>query len=217
MKYRIAKQYIRHAKETPYRFRIFDDGDGGTGGDNGGKDGDDGGDESGGKDGDDKGGEKKYTDADVNALLDKKFAEWKKKQQKAVDEAKKLEQMSAEEKNAAKLAEMQKRLDEMEQKEARGKMAASARKLLQGEGIVVDDVIVSALIREDAEKTKAAVDAFTKSFKKAVQDAAKITFSRKDKPKTGASGKATTREDIMKIQDRVARQKAIRQHPELFR
>ena len=72
-------------------------------------------------------------------------------------------------------------------------------------------------IREDAEKTKQAVDAFTQSFKKAVQDAAKITFSRKEKPKTGASGKLTTREDIMKIQDRAARQKAIRQHPELFR
>lgn len=214
MQYKVAKQYIRHAKEAPYRFHIFDDGGDGAGADAGGKDGDDGGDDGKGADGKD---EKKYTDAEVNALLDKKFAAWQKRQQKAVDEAKKLEQMSAEEKNAAKLAEMQKRLDEMEQKEARGKMAASARKLLQGEGIVVDDVIVSALIREDAEKTKQAVDAFTQSFKKAVQDAAKITFSRKEKPKTGASGKLTTREDIMKIQDRAARQKAIRQHPELFR
>ncbi len=43
-------------------------------------------------------GEKKYSDADVNALIDRKFAEWQKKQDKAVEAAK--------EKEAAKLAQM---------------------------------------------------------------------------------------------------------------
>lgn len=222
MKFKIAKQYIAHAKETPFRFHVFDDNGGGDGGDNGG--GSQGGDNGGGagddgdgdKGGDDK-GEKKYTDAEVNALLDKKFAQWQKRQQKAVDEAKKLEQMSAEEKTAQKLAEMQKRLDDMEKKEAHSKMAASARKLLQGESIVVDDVIINALIREDAEQTKAAVDAFVASFKTAVQNAAKATFARPGKPKTGGAGGTTTRADIMKITDRAERQKAIKAHPELFK
>ena len=119
--------------------------------------------------------------------------------------------------NAKKLSELQARLDEMEKKDAQSKMAASARKLLQDENIVVDDVIVSALIREDAEHTKAAVDAFIKSFKSAVQNAAKMTFGRKEKPKTGGNGGEMTRSDIMKIADRAERQKAIKAHPELFR
>ena len=45
-----------------------------------------------------KQGEPKYTDADVNKLIDQKFAEWQKKQQKAVDEAQKLAEMNAQEK-----------------------------------------------------------------------------------------------------------------------
>ncbi len=218
MKYKVAKQYVKHAKSVPaYRFTVFDEG-----GENGGTDGN-GGDDKGAEDGgdgneDDK-DKPKYTDADLDKIIGQKFAQWQKRQEKAVDEAKKLEKMSADEQNAKKLSELQKRLDEMEKKDAESKMAASARKLLQGEGIVVDDVIVSALIREDAEHTKAAVDAFVKSFKTAVQNAAKMTFGRKEKPKTGGSGGtgAMTREEILQIKDRAKRQKAIEENMNLFR
>lgn len=215
MKFKVAKMYVRQAKAVPaYRFSVFDEG-----GENGGADGN-GGDDKGaengnGDEGDDK-DKPKYTDADLDKIIGAKFAQWQKRQEKAVDEAKKLEKMSADEKNAKKLSELQARLDEMEKKDAQTKMAASARKLLQDESIVVDDVIISALIRDDAEQTKAAVDAFVKSFKTAVQNAAKATFSRPAKPKTGGSGEMT-RADIMKIADRAERQKAIKAHPELFR
>lgn len=215
MKFKVAKQYVKHAKAVPaYRFSVFDEG-----GENGGTDGnggDDKGAENGGADKDDDKDKPKYTDADLDKIINQKFSQWQKRQEKAVDEAKKLEKMSADEKNAKKLSELQARLDEMEKKDAQSKMAASARKLLQDESIVVDDVIVSALIRDDAEQTKAAVDAFIKSFKTAVQNAAKVTFSRPAKPKTGGSGEMT-RADIMKITDRAERQKAIKAHPELFR
>ena len=214
MKYKVAKQYVKHAKAVPaYRFTVFDEG-----GENGGTDGngDDKGAENGGDGNEDDKDKPKYTDADLDKIINQKFSQWQKRQEKAVDEAKKLEKMSADEKNAKKLSELQARLDEMEKKDAQSKMAASARKLLQDESIVVDDVIVSALIREDAEQTKVAVDAFIKSFKTAVQNAAKMTFGRKEKPKTGGSGEMT-RSDIMKIADRAERQKAIKAHPELFR
>lgn len=214
MKYKVAKQYVKHAKAVPaYRFSIFDEGgnEGGTDGN-----GDDKGAENGGDGNEDDKDKPKYTDADLDKIINQKFSQWQKRQEKAVDEAKKLEKMSADEKNAKKLSELQARLDEMEKKDAQSKMAASARKLLQDESIVVDDVIVSALIRDDAEQTKAAVDAFIKSFKTAVQNAAKVTFSRPAKPKTGGSGEMT-RADIMKITDRAERQKAIKAHPELFR
>ena len=218
MKFKVAKMYVRQAKAVPaYRFSVFDEGgnEGGTDGNGGEKGAENGGD--GGEDKDDDKDKPKYTDADLDKIIGQKFAQWQKRQEKAVDEAKKLEKMSADEKNAKKLSELQARLDEMEKKDAQSKMAASARKLLQDENIVVDDVIVSALIREDAEHTKAAVDAFVKSFKTAVQNAAKMTFGRKEKPKTGGNGGEMTRSDIMKIADRAERQKAIKAHPELFR
>ena len=216
MKFKVAKQYVKHAKAVPaYRFSVFDEG-----GENGGTDGNGGDDKGAENGGDNEGDDKdkpKYTDADLDKIIGQKFAQWQKRQEKAVDEAKKLEKMSADEKNAKKLSELQARLDEMEKKDAQSKMAASARKLLQDESIVVDDVIISALIRDDAEQTKAAVDAFIKSFKSAVQNAAKMTFGRKEKPKTGGNGGEMTRSDIMKIADRAERQKAIKAHPELFR
>lgn len=218
MKFKVAKMYVRQAKAVPaYKFSVFDD-DGNEGGADG-NGGDDKGAENGGDGNEDDKDKPKYTDADLDKIIGQKFAQWQKRQEKAVDEAKKLEKMSADEQNAKKLSELQKRLDEMEKKDAESKMAASARKLLQGEGIVVDDVIVSALIREDAEHTKAAVDAFVKSFKTAVQNAAKMTFGRKEKPKTGGSGGtgAMTREEILQIKDRAKRQKAIEENMNLFR
>ena len=42
--------------------------------------------------------EKKYTDADVNAIIDKKFAKWKSEQEAKENEAKKLREMNENEK-----------------------------------------------------------------------------------------------------------------------
>ena len=44
---------------------------------------------------DDPEDEKKYSDKDVNKIIDRKFAEWAKKKQKEEDEAKKLAKMNA--------------------------------------------------------------------------------------------------------------------------
>ena len=43
--------------------------------------------------------EPKYTDADVDRILNQKFAEWEKKQQKKVDEATRLGEMNAKERS----------------------------------------------------------------------------------------------------------------------
>ena len=175
------------------------------------------------KGGEDKGGnepdpadEKKYSDKDLDEIIGKKFAAWQKKQAKAVDEAKKYEQMTAEEKQQARLNELQQRIDEMEAKETRGKMAASVRKTLTDEGVIVDDTIVDALIRKDAEETKTAVNAFLESFKKAVQQAAKTAYGRKA-PAAGSGATGMTREQIMKIADPIERQKAIRENMDAFK
>ena len=160
--------------------------------------------------------EKKYSDKDLDEIIGKKFAQWQKKQAKAVDEAKKYEQMTAEEKQQARLNELQQRIDEMEAKETRGKMAASVRKTLNDEGVIVDDTIVDALIRKDAEETKTAVTAFLESFKKAVTQAAKTAYGRKA-PAAGSGPTGMTREQIMKIADPIERQKAIRENMDAFK
>ena len=190
---------------------IFAEGDGDGGDDDGGDNDDDDGD---GGDGD-GGEEKKYTQAEVNKMIAERLKREKAKSKQHEDEATKLARMSESEKQAKALKDLQDRLDQMEAKEARGKMAATARRMLQDENIMVDDVIIDALVKGTAEDTDTAVKAFIKSYKAALKQDAKNTF-KKAEPKAGGTG-TVTRADILKIADRAERQKAIKAHPELFR
>lgn len=189
---------------------IFAEGDGDGGDDDGGDNDDDDGDGD-----DDNGDEKKYTQAEVNKMIEARLARERAKSKAHEDEAEKLARMSESQKQAKALKDLQDRLDQMEAKEARSKMAATARRMLQDESIMVDDVIIDALVKGTAEDTDTAVKAFVKSYKAALKKEAKETF-KKPEPKTGGAG-TMTRADILKIADRAERQKAIRAHPELFR
>lgn len=120
----------------------------------------------------------KYTDADVDNIVKQKKAEWHKAQQKAVDEAQKLAQMSAEEKaeyERKKLADerdgLQKRVDELEKAAAKVELGKTAAKLLQEKNIDATEGILSFVVGDDAEQTKANIDAFVKVVEEQVKKA----------------------------------------------
>lgn len=120
----------------------------------------------------------KYTDADVDNIVKQKKAEWHKAQQKAVDEAQKLAQMSAEEKaeyerqkDAEERAELQKRIDELERAAARVELGKEATKLLREKNIEATEGILSFVVGNDAEQTKANIDAFVKLVEEQVKKA----------------------------------------------
>lgn len=208
MKKRKVKELLKDPKFT-YAATIFTEGDGDGGDDGNGDDNGNGDDDNGGEE------EKRYTQAEVNKMIAERLKREKAKSKAHEDEAAKLARMSESEKQKKALKDLQDRLDAFEAKEARGKMAATARRMLQDESIMVDDIIIDALVKDDAENTDAAVKAFIKSYKAALKQEAKQTF-RKPEPKTGGAG-TMTRADILKIADRSERQKAIKAHPELFR
>ena len=60
--------------------------------------------------------EKKYSDEDLNAILDKRFARWKADQEKEKAEAKRLAEMNAQERAEAERDKVQKELDELKTK-----------------------------------------------------------------------------------------------------
>lgn len=158
----------------------------------------------------------KYTDEDVNNLLGQKFAEWQKKQQKAVDEAKKLAEMNAQEKAEYERDNLQKQLEDYQKKESLSEMTKTARKMLSDAEISVPDELLDRLVTTDAEQTKAAVDSFVKLFKDSVQAAVKDAL-RGNPPKAGASGKTTvTKEQIFAIKDPAERQRMIAENISLF-
>ena len=138
--------------------------------------------------------EKKYSDDDVDKILNKKFAEWEKKKQKEVDEAKKLADMNAKEKAEYERDKLQEELDALREKDSLSEMTKTARKMLSDEGVSVSDDVLSMIVSTDAEKTKAAVDAFAKAFNDAVEAAVKEKL-KGNPPKKGTSGGAPITKD----------------------
>lgn len=156
----------------------------------------------------------KYTDEDVDKILNKKFAEWQKNQEKKVSEAERLSKMTAEEKAAEKLKALEDKIKGYEAAAARTEMAKQARAILSDKGISVGDELLANLIAEDADATKAAVESFVSLFTTAVEKAVKEKV-KGDTPKTGTSS-GVTKEQILKIQNRAERQRLMAEHKDLF-
>lgn len=161
--------------------------------------------------------EAKYTDEDVDKLFNKKFAEWEKKKQKEVDEAKKLAEMNAQQKAEYERDQLQKELDSLKKKDALAEMTKTARKMLKDEGVNIPDELLAVMVTTDAEKTKVAVDGFAKAYKEAVEEAVKERLKGAPPKKgTGGGPAAMTKEQIMAIKDPAQRQAKMLEHRELF-
>lgn len=161
-------------------------------------------------------GEAKYTDEDVNNIIDKKFAEWQKKQEKAVDEAKKLSAMTAQQRAEHERDQLKKELEEFKRQASLAEMAKTARKMLSDEGITISDELLSMMISTEAVETKAAVDGFAKAFNEAVESAVKERL-KGEPPRKGSGGTVTmTKEQIMAIKDPELRQKKMLENRSLF-
>lgn len=161
---------------------------------------------------------KKYSDEDVDKLISKKFAEWEKKRQKEeakIKEAEKLKNMTAQEKKDLEFKQLQKKIANYEKQATLSEMSKVARSILADEEISVNDELLTNLVSEDADTTKANVENFAKIFKAAVQKevAAKLHH---EPPKKGSKSKMT-KEDILKVENTAERQKLIKENMDLFK
>lgn len=157
----------------------------------------------------------RYSDEDLDKIIGRKIAEERTKQDKAVKEAQRLANMTAEEKANEKAKELQSKYEALERKIALEDMAKVARGILSEKNINLPDGILSTLATEDADSTKANVGSFMKLFNKAVEDA--VTERMKGKtPRTGAPANTMTKADIEKIKGRRERQEAIRNNMNLY-
>lgn len=140
---------------------------------------------------------------------------WKTVTDDKVSEAEKLAQMTKEEKAEYKAEQLERELAALKKQNALNDMMKEARKMLSDEELNIPDEIISNLVGEDAENTKLTVEAFIKSFKGAVQAAVKDAL-KGNTPRSNQSDKGITKEQILKIEDRVERQKLMAENPELF-
>lgn len=159
--------------------------------------------------------EAKYTDADLDRIINQKFAAWQKQQEKKVTEAERLSKMTAEEKAAERVKALEDKLHGYEVAAARADMMKQGRAMLQDKNIVVSDELLANLIAEDAEDTKAAVESFISMFNAAVEKAVKEAL-KGESPKAGSAPTGMTKEQILAIPNRAERQRLMKEHKDLF-
>lgn len=160
--------------------------------------------------------EKKYSDKDIDRIIDAKFKKWEKKKQEDIDEAKRLENMTAEEKHAAEIKSMKEKLANFEKQANNAKMADAARAIFAEKEVPASDAIVNMLIADDADTTKAAVESYIELFNSEVSKQVKEKLRGTEPPAGGSNGGTLTKAQILAITNRSERQRAIKEHPELF-
>ena len=133
-----------------------------------------------------------------------------------VSEAEKLAQMTKEERAEYKAQKLQKELDDYKKKETLSEMSKTARKMLADEEINIPDELLSHLVSDSEEDTKASVESFVKLYKAAVQAAVKDAL-KGNPPKAGTGGNQTmTKEQILAIKNPSERQRLIAENITLF-
>ena len=158
--------------------------------------------------------EKKYTDADIDEIVNSKFAKWQEKKEKEINEAKKLADMNAQQKAEFERDKIQKELEELRRANTLNEMSGTARSMLKEENINVEDDFLEVLVSEDADKTKARVDSFSKMFNDAVE---KEVLARIKNPNDKRGTTSTlSKKEIMSIKDTATRQKKIKENMHLF-
>jgi hypothetical protein len=166
--------------------------------------------------------EVKYTDADVDAIINKKFASWQEKQDKAiaeavakVEEANRLAQMNDKEKADHERKAMADELALLKAEKAHNSMMKQARDMFKADKLNVPDEIINVLVTDNADSTRDAVKAFS-GFIQAYVDAEVKRQIAGAEPKRG-SASGMSKEDILAIKDTHKRLKAIEENMELFK
>lgn len=157
----------------------------------------------------------KYTDDDVDRILNQKFAEWQRKQEKKTSEAERLARMTTEEMAAERMKALEEKIAGYETAAARAEMSKTARAMLADKGLHVSDALLSNLIADDADATKASVESFINLFSAAVEAAVKERV-KSDTPKAGGPAAGLTKEQILSVTNRAERQRLMKENANLF-
>ncbi|NBI08239.1 DUF4355 domain-containing protein [Senegalia massiliensis] len=158
--------------------------------------------------------EAKYTDEDINKIIDSKFAKWQKQKEEEINEAKKLADMNAQEKAEFERDKIREELKELRKAKTISEMSSTARSMLKEKNISIDDKLLNVLVSDDAEKTKENVESFSDMFSKAVEKAV-LDKIKNPNDKKGTTS-TVTKEEIMKIKDTTLRQQKIKENMHLF-
>lgn len=165
--------------------------------------------------------ELKYTDEDVDRIIDKKFAKWQKQQEKQINdlkEAQKLEKMNEEEKKDYEFEKLKEELADYKKRDNLNQMAKVAKNMFADYELDVPDSLVANLITEEAESTKEIVVDTAKMIKDLV-DKETIKRLKGKSPQVKTTPTKDTKalkSEILGIKDAVRRRELMAENLELF-
>lgn len=119
--------------------------------------------------------EKKYSDKDLDSIINKKYAKWKADYDKdlkaAQEEAAKLAKMNAEQKQQYEIDKLKEENAALKKEQMRAELGKTAAGLLQESNVDATPAVLKFVVGDDAETTKANIDSFVKIIEAAVKKA----------------------------------------------
>jgi len=158
--------------------------------------------------------ELKYSDDDVDRIVNEKYAKFAAKKQKEVDEAKKLAKMSKDDKQKFEMDKLKSETQEAQNELAKYQMRDTAKQMILDGGATPTDEMIDLVTSSDAETTKANVNKAL-NFAKTIREQVTKELSQGTTPRTVGSP-TLSKQEIMKIQDPIKRQQAIKDNLGLF-
>ena len=159
--------------------------------------------------------EKLFTQEELNDIIEKRLNKEKNKWKNEVDQAKRLAEMSAEERAKEEFriqrAEFEKQRAEFE----RERLLVQTQRELNTINIPIE--FADMLVKEDAESTKEAIDAFAEMYNKSVEKSVSNRLKgRTPKTKQTPSNDGLDRAAFMKL-SLAEQQKIARENPERYK
>jgi hypothetical protein len=111
--------------------------------------------------------EKLFTQEEVNNIVEKRLNKEKTKWRNEVDQAKRLAEMSAEERAREEFRIKQQQFEEEKAAFEKEKLLVQTQKELSAKNVPIE--FADMLVKEDAEATKAAIDAFAQLYNQSVE------------------------------------------------
>lgn len=119
--------------------------------------------------------EKLFTQDEVDKIIDNRFARWSKEKEKAIQEAKdeaaKLAKMNADQKQQYELEKLQRENEQLKKAAVKVELEKTAAGLLRESDIEATTEVLAIVVGDDAEQTKANIDAFVKTVESQLKKA----------------------------------------------
>ena len=143
--------------------------------------------------------EKTYTQDELETIIQQRVAREKKNAEKKIEEASKLAKMNEDEKRDYEYQTLQEELAELKRKDAYYGLSKEASKMLSEHDIQADDEVLQFVVKDDAEGTQIAVNAFVELVNAKVEQGVQKALSGRTPKANVNANQIVTQEEFNKM------------------